>query len=171
MSLVVTRRRGQAVLIGPSITVRVTSIDARGNVRLAIDAPPDVRIRRPEIPPTDRDTAPADGGIVGLIFLGYLGVIPCGAALAYLLYLQAPGLGVLVGAVGAVALVLEVRARWRAAIERSEGILDGDGLPEIDELDDLADEDRELAHLELVESADQQQPVTVWRGPGMHRAR
>lgn len=46
--LVLTRKLGEAVQIGPDITVRVTRLEA-GSVRLAIEAPPSVRVFRDEI--------------------------------------------------------------------------------------------------------------------------
>jgi carbon storage regulator len=46
--LVLTRKIGEAVQIGPDITVRVMRLDG-GTVRLAIEAPPAVRIFRDEV--------------------------------------------------------------------------------------------------------------------------
>lgn len=46
--LVLTRKVGEAVQIGPDITVRVARLDG-GSVRLAIEAPPSVRIFRDEV--------------------------------------------------------------------------------------------------------------------------
>jgi len=46
--LVLTRKLGEAVQIGPDIKVRVTRLEA-GSVRLAIEAPPSVRVFRDEI--------------------------------------------------------------------------------------------------------------------------
>lgn len=46
--LVITRRRGEKVKIGPDIEVMVTRI-VDGNVRLAIKAPPSVAIVRTEL--------------------------------------------------------------------------------------------------------------------------
>lgn len=46
--LVLTRKVGEEIIIGGSITVTVTSIDAN-KVRIGISAPPDVRIDREEI--------------------------------------------------------------------------------------------------------------------------
>jgi len=54
--LVLSRRVGEAVCVGPGVMVRV--VEARGGrVRLAIDAPADVRILRSELEPllTARD--------------------------------------------------------------------------------------------------------------------
>jgi carbon storage regulator len=46
--LVLTRKLGEAIQIGPDITVRVARLDG-GSVRLAIEAPPSVRIFRDEV--------------------------------------------------------------------------------------------------------------------------
>lgn len=48
MALVLKRRVGQKVVIDPSITVTITSID-RGSVRLSIDAPRHISIMRDEL--------------------------------------------------------------------------------------------------------------------------
>ncbi len=46
--LVLSRRVGESVCVGPGVTIRV--IETKGNrVRLAIDAPADVRITRGEL--------------------------------------------------------------------------------------------------------------------------
>ena len=46
--LVLSRKRGERIVIGPNI--ELTVVDIRGNkVRLAVDAPPDVSIHRQEI--------------------------------------------------------------------------------------------------------------------------
>ena len=46
--LVLSRKRGERIVIGPNIELAV--VDIRGNkVRLAVDAPPDVSILREEI--------------------------------------------------------------------------------------------------------------------------
>ena len=50
--LVLSRRVGEAVCVGPGVTVRVMEA-GRGRVRLAIDAPADVRILRSELTPFD----------------------------------------------------------------------------------------------------------------------
>lgn len=50
--LVITRRRGEKVRIGPDIEVMVTRI-VDGNVRLAIKAPPNVAIVRTELQPKE----------------------------------------------------------------------------------------------------------------------
>ena len=48
--LVLTRRVGEAIAIADEVTVRV--IDVRGGrVRLAIDAPIEIAVRREELPP------------------------------------------------------------------------------------------------------------------------
>ena len=46
--LVLSRKAGEALRIGPQIQVRVVAIQG-GQVRLAIDAPPEVVIHREEI--------------------------------------------------------------------------------------------------------------------------
>lgn len=46
--LVLSRRVGEAVCVGPGVTVRVMETKG-GRVRLAIDAPSDVRILRAEL--------------------------------------------------------------------------------------------------------------------------
>ena len=46
--LVLSRKRGERIVIGPNI--ELTVVDIRGSrVRLAVDAPPDVSIHREEI--------------------------------------------------------------------------------------------------------------------------
>ena len=46
--LVLTRKLGEVIRVGESVTVRV--LEVKGNqVRLGVDAPPDVRIYREEI--------------------------------------------------------------------------------------------------------------------------
>jgi carbon storage regulator len=62
--LVLTRKLGERVMIGPDIVVTVVDID-RGKIRLGIEAPKDVLIFREEIlpaeiPPTRAD-APQEG--------------------------------------------------------------------------------------------------------------
>ena len=47
--LVISRRVGEAVHIGNDVVLRVTRLDHDGNVRLAIDAPREVRILREEL--------------------------------------------------------------------------------------------------------------------------
>lgn len=42
--LVVTRKLGESVQIGPDITVKVTLVKKDGSVRLGIEAPKDVEI-------------------------------------------------------------------------------------------------------------------------------
>jgi carbon storage regulator len=66
--LVLSRRVGEAVCVGPGVTVRV--MEARGGkVRLAIDAPGDVRILRSELEPfataAQADRLPAVVGAPG----------------------------------------------------------------------------------------------------------
>lgn len=57
--LVLTRNRGEALVIGGNITVRVLEID-HGKVRLGINAPREVTVYRDEIKPADCP-APANG--------------------------------------------------------------------------------------------------------------
>ncbi|MBA3314323.1 MAG: carbon storage regulator [Planctomycetota bacterium] len=51
--LVLSRRVGEGVCVGPGVTIRVVETK-RGRVRLAIDAPAEVRISRSELPPLER---------------------------------------------------------------------------------------------------------------------
>jgi len=46
--LILTRRKGDAIILGDSIKVIVLSVDGN-NVRLGIDAPADVSVHRKEI--------------------------------------------------------------------------------------------------------------------------
>lgn len=46
--LVLTRKVGQRVFVGPDITLTITKIDG-DRVRIGIDAPPDVFVRREEL--------------------------------------------------------------------------------------------------------------------------
>jgi len=46
--LVLSRKLGEAILIGDNIRIVVVDID-RGKIRLAIDAPNDIRIMREEL--------------------------------------------------------------------------------------------------------------------------
>lgn len=50
MSLVLTRRIGEALMIGEDIVVRITGVNGT-QVRIAIDAPPNVKILREELLP------------------------------------------------------------------------------------------------------------------------
>ncbi len=50
--LVLSRKVGEVILIGPDITVEVVEID-RGNVRLRVTAPETTAIYREEIAPAD----------------------------------------------------------------------------------------------------------------------
>ena len=54
--LMVARKAGQEVYIGPSITIRVLEVNQWGQVRLGIEAPGDMKIWRPskEGPPIDQ---------------------------------------------------------------------------------------------------------------------
>lgn len=61
MSLVLTRRVGETILIGPDVTVTVMGV--KGNqVRIAIDAPRDVPVHRQEVRDRIRQEN-ADAGI------------------------------------------------------------------------------------------------------------
>ena len=53
--LVLTRRANQSIQIGPDIVITVRMIQGN-NVRIAIDAPKEIRIRRAEIPPEEDST-------------------------------------------------------------------------------------------------------------------
>ena len=46
--LVISRRIGESVCVGPGVAVKVMNVQG-GRVQLAIDAPPDVRILRGEL--------------------------------------------------------------------------------------------------------------------------
>ena len=48
--LVLTRRAGESICIGDDIEVRIVEVRG-GKVRLAIEAPRDVNLRRAELPP------------------------------------------------------------------------------------------------------------------------
>ena len=56
--LVITRRVGETVCIGDGIVVHVSAIHGE-SVRLAFDAPTDVRVRRGETPAEPRRADPA----------------------------------------------------------------------------------------------------------------
>lgn len=56
--LVLSRRVGESVCIGPGVKVRVMETRG-GRVRLAIDAPDDVRILRSELEPNPQARATA----------------------------------------------------------------------------------------------------------------
>lgn len=49
MALVLSRRRGEVICIGPDITVTVIGVDHRGEVRLAVNAPKSVTVHRLEV--------------------------------------------------------------------------------------------------------------------------
>lgn len=51
--LVLARGIGQEIVIGPETRLRVVAV-VGNRVRLAIDAPPHVRVRRAELPPFAR---------------------------------------------------------------------------------------------------------------------
>ena len=55
--LVLTRKLGEKIRIGDSITVTVVEVD-RGKVRIGIEAPKDVRVMRDELLNPDRDETP-----------------------------------------------------------------------------------------------------------------
>lgn len=46
--LVLTRKRGERIVIGNNIVITVTEI-SNGRVKLGFDAPPDIKIKREEI--------------------------------------------------------------------------------------------------------------------------
>jgi carbon storage regulator len=52
--LVLTRRVGESVWIGDDVEVSVVEVRG-GKVRLAIEAPRDVNLRRAELPPREQD--------------------------------------------------------------------------------------------------------------------
>jgi carbon storage regulator len=54
MSLVLSRRIGESILIGENIRVVITAI-AGNQVRIGIEAPPEVRILRNELLPPERN--------------------------------------------------------------------------------------------------------------------
>ena len=65
--LVLSRRVGESVCVGSGVTVRVVEA-GRGRVRLAIEAPADVRIRRSELEPITAVASPlAAGAAPGLL--------------------------------------------------------------------------------------------------------
>lgn len=59
--LVLTRKLGEKIHIGDNIHITVVDID-RGRVRIGIDAPRDIPIRRDELPPAPAP-APATGNV------------------------------------------------------------------------------------------------------------
>ena len=59
MSLILTRRVGETILIGPDVTVTVLGV--KGNqVRLGIEAPRDVAVHRQEVAERIRQEARSD---------------------------------------------------------------------------------------------------------------
>lgn len=48
--LVLTRKLGERILIGESVVVTILDVN-RWHIRLGIDAPPDIHIRREELSP------------------------------------------------------------------------------------------------------------------------
>ena len=65
MPLTLSRKIGEWVVIGDSILVRVSDVQRRGSdeprVKLTIQAPPDVRIKRGELGDDRGDTTETDG--------------------------------------------------------------------------------------------------------------
>lgn len=55
--LVLTRKSGEQVLVGDQITIKVISVE-RGKVRIGIEAPPQINIRRGEL--TTHQVEPPD---------------------------------------------------------------------------------------------------------------
>lgn len=62
--LVLSRKLGEKIHIGPDITVTVVDID-RGKIRLGIDAPRDVQIYRPEYKPPEQPPPRVGSGAGG----------------------------------------------------------------------------------------------------------
>jgi carbon storage regulator len=62
MSLVLTRKIGESIIIGDDVVVRVMAIQG-GSVRLGIDAPPEVAVDREEIRQRKENDG-SDGGPV-----------------------------------------------------------------------------------------------------------
>jgi carbon storage regulator len=60
MSLVLSRKAGQTILIGDSIVVKIVAIQGT-QVRIAIEAPPEVKILREEL--AERHWAEGEGEI------------------------------------------------------------------------------------------------------------
>jgi carbon storage regulator CsrA len=60
--LTLTRKPKEWILIGDDIAIQVTRIDARGQVRLTIDAPDDVKIMREELLTVGSKTAQTGSG-------------------------------------------------------------------------------------------------------------
>jgi carbon storage regulator len=60
MALVLARRVGESILIGDSIVVKIVGINAT-QVRIAIEAPPEVKILREEL--AERHWAEGEGEI------------------------------------------------------------------------------------------------------------
>lgn len=51
MALILRRRLGQEIKIGPDIAVKIVGLDADGSVRLGITAPQDYRVTREDSEP------------------------------------------------------------------------------------------------------------------------
>jgi len=74
--LILSRRVGDAILIGDGIRVVVLACDRRG-VRLGIEAPPDVRVLREEIVAQIADeNRRADAGVAAADWLDLIPVKP-----------------------------------------------------------------------------------------------
>lgn len=56
--LVLSRRLGEGIHIGDDVTVHILRVGDGGEVRIGVDAPPELRILRDEL--IDRDEPPAD---------------------------------------------------------------------------------------------------------------
>jgi carbon storage regulator len=60
--LVLSRKRGEAIVVGDNI--RISIVEVQGNrVRLGIEAPTSVRVRREELPPEEPEAAALPVGI------------------------------------------------------------------------------------------------------------
>ena len=57
--LVLSRKEGESIFIGPNIKITVVDID-RGKIRLGIEAPKEVPVYRQELLPLNQQPAPAD---------------------------------------------------------------------------------------------------------------
>ena len=64
--LVLSRKTGQTIQIGDNITVTITQVKGK-NIRIGIDAPPEVPIRRGELEVYDRKSATPTGDSIGFI--------------------------------------------------------------------------------------------------------
>jgi carbon storage regulator len=50
--LVLSRRESEKVFIGPNIVIQIVRVRG-GSVRLGISAPPEINVRREEVPPRE----------------------------------------------------------------------------------------------------------------------